>query len=110
MHWSITLPSEHSVAPESWTDILGAFRRGTEHKITQTQRQHSCFFWCFLFLPGLRETGLRRVLTDHNIHLVAPDPLGAAADLAAVPAMVILHRVGNLKCTGLLFMKAWCPA
>lgn len=101
MHWSITLPSEHSVAPESWTDILGAFRRRTEYKITQTQRQHGWFLLLF---------GLPRVLTNHNVHLVGPDPLSATADLAAVPAVLILHCVGNLKCTGLLFIEAWRPA
>lgn len=34
--------------------------------------------------------------TYHNIHLIGPQPLSGAADLTAIPAVLVLYRVGNL--------------
>lgn len=34
--------------------------------------------------------------TYHNVNLTGPQPLSAAADLTAIPAVLVLHHVGNL--------------
>lgn len=35
--------------------------------------------------------------TYHNVNLIGPQPLSAAADLTAIPAVLVLHHVGNLE-------------
>lgn len=35
--------------------------------------------------------------TYRNVNFIGPHSLSAAADLTAIPAVLILHRVGNLK-------------
>lgn len=50
MHRSTTLPSEHSVAPESCTDILGALRRGTEQ---QNHSDAKTTTWPFFFFVSV---------------------------------------------------------
>lgn len=35
--------------------------------------------------------------TYHNVNLIGPQPLRAAADLTAIPAVLLLHRPGNLR-------------
>lgn len=37
------------------------------------------------------------ILTDEDIDFVGPRPLGAAADLAAVPSSMVLCGAGNLN-------------
>lgn len=34
--------------------------------------------------------------TYHNVNLIGPQPLSAAADLTAIPAVLVLHHVRNL--------------
>lgn len=34
--------------------------------------------------------------TYHNVNLIGPQPLVAAADLTAVPSVLVLHRAWNL--------------
>lgn len=58
-------------------------------------------FFCFCcFFPGLRDQkpGPRLFsLTDEDVHFIGPRSLVAAADLAAVPASMVLRGVGDLK-------------
>lgn len=35
--------------------------------------------------------------TYHNVNLIGPQPLSAAADLTAIPSVLVLHHVGNLE-------------
>ena len=48
-------------------------------------------------------TGVRH--TDHDVNFIGPQSLGAAADLAAIPAVLILHHVRNLKHTGTFILS-----
>lgn len=34
--------------------------------------------------------------TYHNVNLIGPQPLSAAADLTAIPSVLVLHRAWNL--------------
>lgn len=40
--------------------------------------------------------------TYHNVNFIGPHSLCAAGDLTAIPALLLLHGVGNLKCTDAL--------
>lgn len=37
--------------------------------------------------------------TYHDVNFIGPHSLRAAADLTAIPALLLLHGLGNLKCT-----------
>lgn len=34
--------------------------------------------------------------TYHHVNLIGPQPLSAAADLTAIPSVLVLHRAWNL--------------
>ncbi|TNN36861.1 hypothetical protein EYF80_052972 [Liparis tanakae] len=80
---------EHSIASDIWTDILGAFSRGQSNVSLIRRKQLDCHYSIDTFTVGRR--------TDHNVDFVGPHSLRAAADLTAIPAVVILRRVRNLK-------------
>lgn len=107
MHRSSTLPSEHSVAPERCTDILGAFHRGTQQQNhSDTMTTTWLFTWFCCFFPGLCDQKpwwcffVGFFLTNGDVHFVGPRSLVAAADLAAVPASMVLCGAGDLKRDG----------
>lgn len=90
-----TVPSEHSIASDIWTDIRGAF--GQEQSKTSRTRRNSTPELASPLASSTKWTEVQH--TDRDVDFVGPHPLRAAADLAAIPAGVILRRVRDLKCT-----------